>query len=472
MSKKPNILFFFTDDQRHDTIGAMGNSEISTPNFDAFSKDCIAFTQGHIMGGTCGAVCMPSRAMLQTGRDLFSLSGAGKGNGRIIPKEHITLPEHLRSNGYYTHHIGKWHQDSKAFQRSYCNAERIFGLGNKEWYGTLGGHYNPCLIDYDENGIYEEEHCYHLDENHGKVPAKFANGRIHSTDIFCDATVNFLENYEKDEPFYLYVATVAPHDPRNAPPEFDEMYNSQTVSTPKNFMPYHPFDNGDLYTRDEQLEFFPRTKQAIRRHIAEYYAMISHVDNRFGDVINALKQKGLYDNTIIVYAGDNGLALGQHGLMGKQSIYEHSVRVPLMVKPVGDYTTKHTDAFAYLQDIFPTLCDLCEIETPKSVQGISFMPVLNGEKQTMREDMFGAYRNFQRSYKNKQYKIIAYFVKDTVRFQLFDLKKDFLELEDLSQKPEFEKVLEQMKKALYQTQKKYSDPLVTLPKDVLELDVW
>ena len=473
MSKKPNVLIFFTDDQRFDTIHAMGNTEISTPNLDKFSKDCIAFENGHIMGGTCGAVCMPSRAMLQTGRDLFSLHSTGRRNGGFIPSEHTTLPEHLRANGYHTHHIGKWHQDKNSFHRSYSNADRVFGFHkNGAWYGSMGGHYNPCLVDFDPTGKYDAEHAYHLDENYEKIPAEFGTGKVHSTDIFCDAAVSLINNYDEKKPLYLYLALVAPHDPRTAPPEFEEMYNSQTVSTPENFMSVHPFDNGELYGRDEQLEFFPRTKQAVRRHIADYYGMISHIDNRFGDVINALKEKGMYDDTIIVFAGDNGLALGQHGLMGKQSVYEHSIRVPLMVKPVGNYTAKHTDAFAYLFDIYPSICDMCGLEKPKSVNGISFAPILNGDKKSVRDDVFAAYRNLQRCYKNHKYKLIEYYVNGKRTTQLFDLENDNLEINNLADKAEYQVILKEMREKLKETQIKYNDPLVTLPKEVLELDVW
>ncbi len=471
--KKPNILFFFTDDQRFDTINAMGNKEIITPNMDKFVEESVAFSRGHIMGGTCGAVCMPSRAMLQTGRELFSLEGAGRTNGRTLPKEHTTMPECLRNNGYYTHHIGKWHQDKDSFMRSYDNADRIFAFHtNGQWYGNQGGHYNPCLLDFDPTGVYDNELMYHLDENHQRIPVKYGTGKVHSTDIFCDAAVDFIEGYEREEPFYLYLSLVAPHDPRTPPPEFEEMYNTQTVSTPENFMPVHPFDNGDLHIRDEVLEFFPRTPQAIRRHIAEYYGMISHVDSRFGDVIKALKDKGIYDDTIIVFAGDNGLALGQHGLMGKQSVYEHSIRVPLIFKPVGDFEPKKSDAYTYLLDIFPTLCDMIDVEIPESVQGISLADVINSKKESIRDEIFAAYRNTQRCYKNNEFKLIEYFVKGERHTQLFDIVNDEKEINNLAENKEYADILEKMRDKLKETQVKVKDPLVSLPREILELDVW
>ncbi len=482
MSKKPNVLIFFTDDQRFDTIHALGNEEIKTPNLDEFSKNSVVFTHAHIMGGTCGAVCMPSRAMLQTGRNLFSLNGIGKANGGVIPKEHVAMPEYLQQNGYFTQHVGKWHQDKDSFTRCYDNASRIFGFhGKGGWYSNEGGHYNPVLIDFDPEGKYDLENRYHLavdgnkiplDSVHEKIAKDYNAGKLHTTDIFCDAAIDFIEKYEENKPFYLYLANIAPHDPRNAPEEYHEMYSSDDVSTPQNFLPVHPFDNGELYNRDERLEFFPRSKRAVRRHIADYYAMISHIDTRFGDVIQALKDKGIYDDTIVIFAADNGLGLGQHGLLGKQSVYEHSIRVPFMIKPAKDFEAKHTNSYIYLFDVFPTICEMCGLEKPDSVNGTSFAPVVFSEIESTRNEIFAAYRNFQRCYKNHKFKLIEYYVGDERNTQLFDLENDPKEINNLYGKEEYVDVLKDMREKLLEQQNFYRDPLVVYPKEVLKTDLW
>ncbi|MFI3214109.1 MAG: sulfatase-like hydrolase/transferase [Eubacteriales bacterium] len=472
--EKPNIVIFFTDDQRYDTIHALGCDEIKTPNFDQFANESIAFTQAHIMGGTCGAVCMPSRAMMQTGRDVFSLYGKGTSNGAIIPEEHIMMPEYLKKHGYYTHHIGKWHQDRASFMRAYSNATRICGL-TKEWCGTMGGHFNPCLMDYDETGKFEDEQAYHLSEQYEKIPMEYGTGKIHSTDVFVDAALDFIENYHQEDPFYLYIATVAPHDPRNAPQKYEEMYSPDSVSLPKNFLPVHPFDNGELYVRDEKLEWFPRREYSIRRHIADYYSMISHLDDRFGELIRTLKEKQLYENTIVIVAGDNGLALGQHGLLGKQSVYDHSIRVPLMIKPIGKFEAKKTDDYCYLFDIFPTLCDMIDLKIPNTVTGKSMKNVLDGTGISEREDIFAVYRNLQRTYKNKQYKIIEYHVNSESEnhIQLFDLLADPWESINLAKKPEYKDILNEMHAKLVSQELYYKDPLLMESKESLgEPDIW
>ncbi len=472
MKKKPNILFFFTDDQRFDTISALGNPEIKTPNLDEFAQDSVVFTHAHIMGGSCGAVCMPSRAMLQTGRDLFSLYGQGRQNGAFIPTEHTMLPEYLRNNGYLTHHIGKWHQDKDAFMRAYDNADTIFGFVEKEWYGTQGGHYNPLLMDFDPSGRYENEKGYNFDENYQKIPIKYGTGKIHSTDIFCDYAVQFIENYSDEKPFYLYVATVAPHDPRNAPDEYADMYESKDISLPQNYMPVHPFDNGDLYLRDEQLENFPRPKRAIKNHIADYYGMISHIDARFGDVVKSLKENGMYDDTIIIFSADNGLALGRHGLMGKQNMYEHTLRVPLMIKPTGEFERGRNDSYVYLFDIFPTLCEMLDLPVPDSVNGSSFKQVVDNTTRIARKELFAAYRNLQRCYKDDTYKIIEYYVNGGCTTQLFDIVNDPHELENLAENNDYSLLLESMREKLYEARVRYNDPTIIFPKDLLAVDIW
>ena len=151
----------------------------------------------------------------------------------------------------------------------------------------------------------------------------------------------------------MYVSLMAPHDPRTMPKEFLEMYDPEEIKLPENFLTEHPIDTGALRVRDELLAAFPREPNEIKRHIAEYYAMISHLDHAFGRLLTALQEQGKLDNTIIVFAGDNGLALGQHGLMGKQNLYDHSVRVPLIFAGPGIPEGEQRNSPVYLLDIFP-----------------------------------------------------------------------------------------------------------------------
>ncbi|MFP4029232.1 MAG: sulfatase-like hydrolase/transferase [Candidatus Brocadiia bacterium] len=444
---KPNILFILTDDQRFDTIHALGNDEISTPNLDALADEGTTFTHASIMGGTAPAVCMPSRGMIMTGRYLFRLQS----RGHTIPPEQKTLPETLKEAGYHTHHVGKWHQDRASFNRCFDSAARIFGFADG-WYKTYGGHWNVPLHDYDPSGEYPHENAYILAENKKtKLPVEAGVGGVHSNELFVDAAVDFLDQYQKgdrpatnaDKPFFMYLSFVAPHDPRQSPNDYEEMYSSESVRLPGNFMPRHPFDNGELRIRDEALEAWPRRPHAIRRHIADYYALISHLDAQIGRVIDRLKELGEYENTIIVLAGDNGLAVGQHGLMGKQNLYDHSIRVPLIFRGPGVPQNVRSDSLCYLLDVFPTLCDCLGLEVPDSADGTSLMPALNSPGKPLRPSHYYGYCSCQRAVRDSRYKLIEYAADGQRKTQLFDLDEDPWELSNLAEDPKYnEKVAE------------------------------
>ena len=406
--KMPNILFLFTDDQRFDTIHALGNEHIITPNMDSLVETGPTFTNAYIMGSMSGAVCMPSRAMLMTGRTLFHLQD----DGNIVPEEHITLPEILQNAGYTTFETGKWHQDKATFKRCFTAGEKIF-------FGGMSGHYKVPVNDFDPTGEYPKDKIY-SDEG------------THSSELFSDAAIRFLKNYKNDKPFFMYVSFTAPHDPREMPKEYMDMYDPGKIPLPENFLSGHPFDNGDMDIRDEQLAEWPRTPEEIRRHIAAYYAMITHVDEQIGRILDTLKETGQAENTIIVFSGDNGLAVGQHGLLGKQNLYEHSVHVPLVICGSGIPAGEKRDAFCYLPDIFPTLCDLTGIPIPASVEGKSLAPVIWEEQQKLRESMFFAYKNFQRAVRTDRWKLILYNVNGKKTIQLFDLLKDPCETKNLA----------------------------------------
>ncbi|MBI3986215.1 MAG: sulfatase-like hydrolase/transferase [Lentisphaerae bacterium] len=436
-SKRPNILFVLTDDQRFDTIHALGNSRIVTPNMDALVESGTSFTHACIMGGTNPAVCMPSRAMLMTGRHLFRLQG----QGAVIPPDHTTLPEVLRREGYWTHHIGKWHQDRESFNRSFVSADRIFGF-TQNWYVKYGGHWNVAVHDYDPTGQYTQETGYILAEDKTtRLPIGVGVGGVHSSEMFADAAVAFLDHRGEEKkrgdkrPFFLYLSFVAPHDPRQSPNEFEEMYSPESVELPPNFLPRHPFDNGEFTIRDEELEAWPRRPRAIRRHLAEYYAMISHADAQMGRVIRRLKELGEYDNTLIVFTGDNGLAVGQHGLMGKQNLYDHSLRVPLIFSGPGIRKKARVDGLCYLLDIFPTLCDCTGIPIPASVDGTSLRGMLDGSVAGIRETQFHGYRHVQRAVRGERWKLIEYAVGGKRTTQLFDVQADPFERVNLAADP-------------------------------------
>jgi arylsulfatase A-like enzyme len=391
------------------------------------------------MGGTSGAVCMPSRAMLLCGRTLFHLDN----KGASIPRAHIMLPELLRQKGYRTFGTGKWHNGKRAYAR-------CFEDGGKILFGGMNDHMDLPVYDFDPKGEYPQESRY--------------QEKTFSSVLFSNQAIKFLEGYASDEPFFLYVSYTAPHDPRMAPEDFTAMYKSDKIPLPENFMPEHPFDNGELDIRDENLAPHPRTPEVIRKHIASYYAMISHLDFHIGRVLETLKRTGKADNTIIVFTGDNGLAVGQHGLLGKQNLYDHSVRVPLIFSGPGIPRNKVTDALCYLLDIYPTLCDLLGYSAPLSVEGSSLKDIINGKKEKIRERVFLAYRHLQRGLRTvDNWKLIKYHVSGKETTQLFNLNDDPWELNNLANDTSYQQRLKELT-ALLQADMEALDDFCSLDK--------
>ncbi|MBK35176.1 MAG: hypothetical protein CME26_06550 [Gemmatimonadetes bacterium] len=409
--EKPNILFLFTDDQRFDTIRALGNEDLITPNLDRLVEEGTTFTQASIMGGTSGAVCMPSRAMLMTGRTLFHLEG----EGQSIPETHAMLPEMLQGEGYKTFGTGKWHNGRSAFARGFDYGDRIF-------FGGMSDHFKVPLNPFDDTGNYPEDRIYH-------------EVKSHSSDLFSGAVIDFIRSYDEPNPFFAYVSFTAPHDPRDTHPEFHAMYDPEKVELPPNCYDVHPFDNGELEIRDEMLAPFPRTSEVVREHLAAYYAMISHIDRQVGEILRALEETGQIDRTLIVFAGDNGLAVGQHGLMGKQNLYEHSVRVPLVFKGPGIPRNERRSAYCYLIDIFPTLLELIDAAIPESVEGLSLVGSMRDGSESVREGLLYAYKGLHRSAKQGEHKLIEYSVDGVRTTQLFNLASDPWEMKNLAEAP-------------------------------------
>jgi len=257
--RRPNILFLFADDQRADTIAAWGNSHIRTPNLDRLVRQGYSFRNNYNMGGNSGAVCIPSRAMVNSGKAYFRIRNDLEGV-RI-------LPEILRANGYVTFATGKWHNKRPSWLRGFERGKAVF-------FGGMANHLKVPLEDLLPDGT-------------------LGNDRTggFSSEVFADAAIEFLRTYDGDKPFYAYVAFTAPHDPRMPPMKYREMYYQERPLLPRNFMPQHPFNLGPTLTlRDEQLAPWPRTKEVVSDQLAEYYGMITHLDEQIGRVLQSTRR--------------------------------------------------------------------------------------------------------------------------------------------------------------------------------------
>ena len=208
---RPNILFIFNDDQRADTIAALGNSVIKTPNLDRLCRQGVAFNRAYMQGGFNGATCVPSRAMLMSGRALFHV------DEKLLSDE--TWPAAFGRSGYATFATGKWHNGAKSLAAGFQNARSIFA----------GGMANPLQAPLSdlENGVLS-------------TPKKAPK---HACEMFADEAVRFLQQ-NKGGPFLCYVAFDGPHDPHIVPDDYPVRYTPDARLLPPNFLPQHPFDNG------------------------------------------------------------------------------------------------------------------------------------------------------------------------------------------------------------------------------------
>lgn len=444
MGKRPNVVFIISDDHRHDAIHALGDIRVRTPVLDQLAQTGTALTNMHIMGGMSGAVCVPSRACVHTGVNVFRAIPETTGPHAVtIHPELTVMPQLFREHGYHTYATGKWHNDKGSFNRSFCGGSELF-------FGGMNGHRNIPVYDYDPTGAYPKE-------------AARCSGDF-STELFADAAIRFLEGYEEEAPFFLYAAFTAPHDPRTPPESYAEMYPAETIPLPGNFMPEHPFDNGELRIRDEELAPFPRTAEAIRQHVADYYGMISHLDHHIGRILQTLQQTGRAEDTIIVYTADHGLSVGQHGLLGKQNLYDHSVRIPFIVSGPGITPGRKVNALTWQIDIYPTLCELAGLSPPGTVEGISAYPAIKGESGAGRSCVYSVYKDIQRMIKDGDWKLIRYYRSahtglGSDRIQLFHLRDDPWELHDVSGQSEQAGRISRMAEALAAWQQAVGDPL-------------
>ncbi len=335
-ANRPNILFLFADDQRADTIGAWGNPHIQTPHLDRLAAAGFSFRGNYCFGGNSGAVCVPSRAMLLSGKTWFHVNTATLEGTKL-------LPELFGEHGYVTFGTGKWHNGQASWLRAFQQGQAVM-------FGGMSDHTKVPIRDLGTDGKLTAERL----------------GQKFSSELFADAAIRFLKRHRGPQPFFLYVAFTAPHDPRMPPLTFREAYYRNRPPLPANFLPQLPFDNGMMAGgRDENLAAWPRTEAVIRNQLAEYYGLITHLDEQIGRLLAALKRSGQAEDTLILYAADNGLALGSHGLLGKQSVFEHSMRVPLIIAGPGIPAGRSTEAFTYLFDLFPTLCDVIGLPRPQ-----------------------------------------------------------------------------------------------------------
>jgi len=408
-AKKPNVIFLFADDQRADTIGALGNPHIKTPHLDELVRSGFVFRNAYCLGANIGAVCTPSRNMLLSGRAYF------RWQGPQAQPEMPNFPTSLKAAGYETYHHGKRGNTSPKIQELFDHNKYV-----KDDEDRTSG--EPCQTIVNE-------------------------------------AIDFLKGRQREKPVFMYLAFSNPHDPRVAAKKYLDQYERDKIPLPKNYLPLHPFNNGEQFVRDELLAPFPRTPDEVRKHLHDYYAVISAMDQHIGRLLATVKELGMYDNTIFIYSADHGLAIGSHGLFGKQNLYEAGMKPPLIFAGPG-IPKGETLALVYLLDIFPTVCDLVGTSIPGGLDGKSLKPVIAGKSTGVRDTLFCSYRDVQRAVRDSRYKLIRYPQVNVT--QLFDLQQDPDEITNLAEQPGQSERIKSLTAEMQRWQKELGDttPLV------------
>jgi arylsulfatase A-like enzyme len=432
-AKRPNVVFIFTDDQRPDAFGAVGNPDVKTPNMDRLFHNGFVFKQAYIQGSMTFATCLPSRAMLMSGKSLFR-APMRLDSGTI-------LPQALRKGGYHTFATGKWHNGELSFENSFDEAEAVFFGGAARSHIGVPVHrmIAGLMVPYD-------------------------SGESFSTELFADAATEYIESREKiDKPFFCYIPVTAPHSPVTPPGKWATMYDPEKITLPPNHVALRP----DLALRerggsrgggrggrgrggDENASPVERAKQDY----AKYYGLISHLDHHVGRVLDTLEKTGQADNTIVVLATDHGMSKSSHGASGKNNAYEHTSRVQMVFSGAA-VPNGSSDALVYLYDIYPTLCGLAGLPTPDGVEGKSLAGIIRGKADKVREHLFTAYMQDQRTIRDDRWKLFLRGGDD--RVALYDLKNDPHELNDLAKRPEQAKRIDKLKSALAKARAEYGD---------------
>ncbi|MEZ6129900.1 MAG: sulfatase-like hydrolase/transferase [Planctomycetaceae bacterium] len=449
--KRPNILFIVVDDQSpFDLKLYHPDSILDTPNIDRLAAEGMVLDGAYQMGSFSGAVCTPSRHMIMTGRTVWHLPiGPGK---RQCPSD---IEDHVMA---------------AVFHKAGYDTMRTCKIGNS--YAAANARFDVVKDATKRGGTEESGSAWH-----GKQVLDYLKQRQATND---------------EDPFLIYFGFSHPHDTRDGTPELLAKYGAvnhtdrdslppaspKQPALPVNYLPQHPFHHGHPGLRDEVAVsgvWEKRDEQTIRNELGREFACSENIDIQIGKVLQQLEDMNELDNTYIVYTADHGMAIGRHGLQGKQNLYQHTWRVPYIVRGPGISAGSRAVGNIYLLDSLCTICDLAGIDAPASSEGISFKPVLQGTQATIRETLYGVYNGGtkpgMRCVKQGDWKLIKYDVMESAvrETQLFNLAQNPHEfvaehgkndpgLTDLAEDPAYAEKLEEMEVLLLEQMRTLDDP--------------
>ncbi len=442
---RPNIVFFFTDDQTTSTIGCYGNDVVQTPNIDMLAREGTRFRNAFVSH----SICWVSRTTVLSG--LTGRTYGTPGNHDVAKPEAVATlyTDLLRQQGYRTGFFGKWHAKMPSGYKQQDHFDQFESIGRNPYYkrqpdGTLR----------------------------------------HETELIVDRGIDFIKNQAKDQPFSLNLWFNACHaedgDRRPGighfpwPRSTDGLYEDVTIAPPR---------LGDQAIFDELPDFLKttinreryfwrwNTEEKYQANVRAYYRMVTGIDQSIGRVIDALKEAGLDQNTIIVYTADNGYYMGNRGLAGKWSHYDDALRVPMVIYDPRVNSTHRgqvTDAIALNLDIPATILDWANVKVPERYQGRSLRPIVSGSvPQDWRTDSFHehfAVRNRIPAFegiRNQRFKYVRYVDNQNYEF-LHDLQADPDELVNFVSDPRYADTLETLRKRTDERVKELGGPLLPL----------
>lgn len=444
--QKPNILFIFSDDQTYKSVNALGNEEVITPHIDKLVKSGVTFTHSYNMGSWNGAVCVFSRAMVNTGRYLWHIKDDQIDGYKEYTKKRKFWSQLMEEAGYDTYMSGKWYLNYPVDSVFQTVTNPRPGMPN-----SVPEAYNRPLSREDSTWL----------PWHRKYNGYWKDG-THWSEVLANDAISFINQAKnKNNPFFMYLAFNAAHDPRQSPKQFIDKYPLEDVAVPASFQPMYPYKDSigcGPGLRDARLAPFPRTEYAVKVHRQEYYSIITHMDQQIGRIISQLQKSGMDQNTYILFTADHGLAVGEQGLFGKQNLYDHSMRVPCILVGPNIPKNEKRDMQVYLQDLMATSLDLAGIEKPDYVEFNSLMPLINDKSRASPyNEIYGAYSNLQRAVRTEKYKLIAY--PKAKKIRLYDMINDPEEINDLADNPEYTDIIKNLANKLKKQQEIMDDPL-------------
>lgn len=462
--QKPNILFIIADDMTFDCFGAEGSHQVQTPNIDRIRSQGTLFSHTFNQGSWVGAISLASRNMLITGQNVWQVHDYVYSKQDSIVKDTavpplnpirddqtITAkdsywPQYMSEAGYETYFTGKWH--------TWLEVEDLF----------------DHVKDVRGGMALQSEDCYNREFIEGR-PDKwtpydtsyggFWEGGRHWNEVLREDAESYIDNATKsNKPFFMYLAFNAPHDPRQSPKEFQDLYPTEDINIPDNYLTWYPYAEKigcPKMQRDSRLAPSPRNEYSVKVNRQEYYAAITYMDKQIGAILDKLEQSGKMDNTYIIFTADQGLAVGEHGLFGKQNMYENSMRVPLIISGPNIPKNKAVDELVYMQDAMATTLDIIDSPHIKDVSYKSLLPLIDGDVNSARDAVYGGYIEFQRMIRTKDYKMLIYPKAGVVR--LYDIANDPHEIYDIASDPNSKELLKALFLEFQELQEEVGDKL-------------